>query len=318
MAKIKYETLSMSNSTEVEFMTNFINYLSTIDSRITCMSNIDTEFETFAEAYDNTRTYSVGDYCIYNNQTKICNTDITTPESYNSSHWTTSTKRAEFNFRINNRFILKLLRGLSNNESGTDYEGSYGYIPILCDLNGNTITEITGGTGRGNVVYFCDSGFYNSSIAYAARKNRTYKVLTIIDADLIGIWILPFDGTLFAEENKKCLAIMTFLDTDSESWVITRQRSRIFVNTDSSNPSIAKKCSNFAVTGSVARMFNYSANAGYVDYLSHIIIKDSDGYKMADTKTLCSSTNTTPGVSYGLASGSFMSIDVNALVKVDD
>lgn len=39
-------------------------------------------------AYDSTATYSVGDVCIYNQKIYVCNTDITSPESWTSSHWT--------------------------------------------------------------------------------------------------------------------------------------------------------------------------------------------------------------------------------------
>lgn len=307
MAKIKYETLSMNDSTEVEFMTNVINYLLTVDSRISLMSDIDAEFETFAEEYDSDSTYSIGDYCIYDDKTMICNTAITTPEEYDSSKWTESTKRATFDFNIDNKFILRLKRDQQNNT----YGGSDGYVPILCDLNGNVVMNISD-----YAISYNSSG--SGPIASHELMDRVYKVMTIIDPNLIGLWIIPFCDTIFVNSVHACCAIMEFVDTDSESWVVTRERSRIFVNTDPYTPSIAKKCSNFAVTGSVARMFNYSAEAGYIDYLSRVIIKNEDGYKMAETKTLCSSTNTTPGVSYGLASGSFMSIDANALVKVDN
>ena len=38
-------------------------------------------------AYDSTATYSVGDICVYNQRIYVCNTDITSPESWTSSHW---------------------------------------------------------------------------------------------------------------------------------------------------------------------------------------------------------------------------------------
>lgn len=37
--------------------------------------------------YDDTRTYIVGDLCIYNNKIFVCIQAISTPESFNSSHW---------------------------------------------------------------------------------------------------------------------------------------------------------------------------------------------------------------------------------------
>ena len=38
--------------------------------------------------YDSTATYSIGDICVYNQRIYVCNTDITSPESWTSSHWT--------------------------------------------------------------------------------------------------------------------------------------------------------------------------------------------------------------------------------------
>lgn len=40
------------------------------------------------DEYDNTSTYEVGDYCIYNNKLYVCNTAIATAEEFNSAHWT--------------------------------------------------------------------------------------------------------------------------------------------------------------------------------------------------------------------------------------
>ena len=37
--------------------------------------------------YNSTSTYAVGDMCIYSGNTYICTTEITTPESWTSSHW---------------------------------------------------------------------------------------------------------------------------------------------------------------------------------------------------------------------------------------
>ncbi len=38
--------------------------------------------------YDNTATYNVGDYCIYENILYKCTTSIVTAENFNSNHWT--------------------------------------------------------------------------------------------------------------------------------------------------------------------------------------------------------------------------------------
>lgn len=47
--------------------------------------------ENIAEEYDPTATYAINDLCIYNNTLYRCNTAISTPEAWNSIHWTQTT-----------------------------------------------------------------------------------------------------------------------------------------------------------------------------------------------------------------------------------
>jgi hypothetical protein len=43
--------------------------------------------DVITDEYDSTSTYSEGDYVIYNNELYICNTDIDTPEEFDSTKW---------------------------------------------------------------------------------------------------------------------------------------------------------------------------------------------------------------------------------------
>ena len=43
-----------------------------------------------AEQYSTSKTYAVGDYCIYNDTLKRCIVPITTPESYTAAHWSSA------------------------------------------------------------------------------------------------------------------------------------------------------------------------------------------------------------------------------------
>lgn len=48
-----------------------------------------------ADAYDNTATYAVGAYCIYNYGFYKCTTAVTTAENFDSTKWTQTTVAAE-------------------------------------------------------------------------------------------------------------------------------------------------------------------------------------------------------------------------------
>lgn len=43
--------------------------------------------DMLAEAYSANKTYSVGDYVIYNNELYVCIYEITAPEGWNQEHW---------------------------------------------------------------------------------------------------------------------------------------------------------------------------------------------------------------------------------------
>ena len=53
-----------------------------------------------SDQYDATKTYAVGDYCIYNNTLYRCNTAIATAEAWNSAHWTATSIASELENRL--------------------------------------------------------------------------------------------------------------------------------------------------------------------------------------------------------------------------
>lgn len=84
------------------FIANGISYagLPTTDQRLVgAITELNADRATLSEsitdAYDNTATYEVGDFCIYNNTLYKCNTAIATPEDFDSTKWTQTTIMAE-------------------------------------------------------------------------------------------------------------------------------------------------------------------------------------------------------------------------------
>jgi hypothetical protein len=61
----------------------------------------DTANPNISDAYDNTATYAVGEYCIYNNSLFKCSTAVTTAEDFDSTKWTATTVGAELLSIIN-------------------------------------------------------------------------------------------------------------------------------------------------------------------------------------------------------------------------
>lgn len=62
--------------------------------------------ELLGDIYSSSSTYKVGDLVIYNNSLYKCNTDITTAEEWNTSHWTLSTLSKELKSIDGNPTVL--------------------------------------------------------------------------------------------------------------------------------------------------------------------------------------------------------------------
>ena len=74
------------------FITKFVNdlyYYYTANDMDTMIGNLYNMItNNLASAYDNTSTYSVGDYVTYSGYLYVCNTNISVPEDFDITHWT--------------------------------------------------------------------------------------------------------------------------------------------------------------------------------------------------------------------------------------
>lgn len=88
-----YNTRSVSASALATLLNTTMQYggLSTTDDTIVGSINEVAKDHNASDEYDSTQTYVVGDLCIYGNNLYECNTDITTPEAFDSNKWTQTT-----------------------------------------------------------------------------------------------------------------------------------------------------------------------------------------------------------------------------------
>ena len=105
------------------------------------VSDIDDVKAMISDEYDNTATYAVGDYCIYNNTLYRCTTAISTAEDFTPAHWTETSIDAELNL-IGNKIDTKTDNTLINLSASFNIQ--IGSINSLrCDLFGK-IVIVTG------------------------------------------------------------------------------------------------------------------------------------------------------------------------------
>lgn len=63
------------------------DFLSNINNNVSNLNSTKLNNTVVSDIYDSTKTYAVGDYCIYENTLYKCITAITTAESFNSNKW---------------------------------------------------------------------------------------------------------------------------------------------------------------------------------------------------------------------------------------
>lgn len=144
-----------------------------------------------AHTYDSAATYTVGDYCIYNNTLYRCNTAITAAEAWTEGHWTATSIGAD---------IGTALVGYDGTVYPTLGEAVRGQVGDLAGAV--TVTEhyddtwavgtINSSTGAASsATTTIRSGYYNISeapIRLAANEGYTFLVFGYAESTYLGYW----------------------------------------------------------------------------------------------------------------------------------
>lgn len=102
-----------------------------VDSAGNVLSIVDYEARNIiAPAYNTTKTYTVGEYCMYDNKMYKCTTSVSTPGSFDPNSWSETTNSDELS-ELNSSKVKWKDMTFSVTVSSTQYYGYYYYdIPI--------------------------------------------------------------------------------------------------------------------------------------------------------------------------------------------
>ena len=163
---ISYWNLVSSNGTEKEFMSDFIDYLTSLDSKITCSSNVNTEFSDSDLTHIPTFNFSINNKLAFTlTRAEALNTNTNTYnlscDSINvdiawqtSAAYTDSQDRGFYvSYLINDNFVLLSINSSHKNwqnrvdqiNNNIIYAGSSGtsaYWSAITNLDYNTRTNI--------------------------------------------------------------------------------------------------------------------------------------------------------------------------------
>ena len=101
-----------------------------IDKELKEISSYTENKDVISDKYDSSKTYSVGDYCIYNDTLYKCKTQITSAEEFDSSKWEPTNCGKEFEVLNSNLTELQSvdITPVSNNYAAVNTSGTYAYI----------------------------------------------------------------------------------------------------------------------------------------------------------------------------------------------
>lgn len=130
--------------------------------------------QNIATAYNDTQTYAVGDYVIYDGLLYKCDTAVTTAETFDPTKWTHVLVTDEMGSGggSGGHTIYDKDGNALTQESGLQFTGA---VSVSDDsVNGRTVVDITGGFANGvfidtdNVI---TSGTYNQNLSYTATQD---------------------------------------------------------------------------------------------------------------------------------------------------
>lgn len=101
-----------------------------IDKELKEISSYTENKDAISDKYDSSKTYSVGDYCIYNDTLYKCKTQITSAEEFDSSKWEPTNCGKEFEVLNSNLTELQSvdITPVSNNYAAVNTSSTYAYV----------------------------------------------------------------------------------------------------------------------------------------------------------------------------------------------
>lgn len=103
----------------------------------TVNSNSTNTNNNFSEVYSTSKTYNVGDYCIYQDKLYRCITTVATAEVFDSDKW----EQVNVTNEINNKFEWKFLKSVTG-KTPISLPENFNELFICCNLNNDHYTNI--------------------------------------------------------------------------------------------------------------------------------------------------------------------------------
>ena len=123
------------------------------------VSDIDDVKAMISDEYDNTATYAVGDYRIYNNTLYRCTTAISTAEDFTPAHWTETSIDAELaaaNSAISGKQDALTVENLTNtirlNSNCTVHHGYVSKYGRIVDFG--LVLKLTGNINNNDIIIY--------------------------------------------------------------------------------------------------------------------------------------------------------------------
>ena len=158
-----------------------------IDKELKEISSTPENKDAISDKYDSSKTYAVGDYCIYNDTLYKCKTAVTSAEEFDSSKWEATNCGKELVALNSNLFCIRVIeKTITPSAKSTAFGGYQGFADIssdISDISDKIISIIPisyGRIGSSNIGGFChmqDNTVVRLNTNYTTTENVKITVI---------------------------------------------------------------------------------------------------------------------------------------------
>lgn len=153
--------------------------------------------------------------------------------------------------------------------------------------------------------------FSLSSYAIASENERKFFIGHAFDSSLIYIWVGSYDSETVKSIRDASIVICSISDSEK----VPSRYGAGYAGADLENATYYKS----GVTGveySLANLFNYASEPGYIEYITHLSFINA-GQEQFRTEEIVNCSEISQGRSVAIQPGNYFSVGSHTLIKLD-
>lgn len=163
-----------------------------IDKELKEISSSTENKDVISDKYDSSKTYAVGDYCIYNDTLYKCKTAVTSAEEFDSSKWEATNCGKELVALNSNLLTVTNWAKFKNNLSLPFTPVADGFVMLIAAPSDINTGYVAISDGESIVCSLTISSGVNETRMFPMQAGRTYSVASKSDNITIKVYCYSF------------------------------------------------------------------------------------------------------------------------------